>query len=322
MPGYDGAGLIHLRGLRLTKLDSTGLPLAGANNGYVTDSVSTMAYGLTMSENDAVTQSDGEGTTRYSYRADDTVTEGVIDALTIISHDPHLLNFLVGADIVYSVNEVQTLTITGTPTGGTFTLTFNGQTTAGIAFNAAASAVQTALIALSNVAAGDVVCAGGPLPGSAVTITFGAAYGGVDVPLITANSTGLTGGTTPTASVTTTTAPTTGDTIGVRSPAVGAIPVPNGVAIEGVENAIIGNALAATRPYWHNIWPRCKLRLAENVTLGPEGFATIVMSGTIQENPAFARGPLGDINNPTDRVFQQYRISTDFTSIPGFLTVV
>lgn len=41
--------------------------------------------------------------------------------------------------------ETQTVAISGTPTSGTYTLTFNGRTTAAIAFNAAAAAVQSAL---------------------------------------------------------------------------------------------------------------------------------------------------------------------------------
>ena len=41
--------------------------------------------------------------------------------------------------------------------GGTFTLTYNGQTTAAIAYNATAAQVQSALEALNNVAPGDVV---------------------------------------------------------------------------------------------------------------------------------------------------------------------
>ena len=45
---------------------------------------------------------------------------------------------------------VQTVTVNGTPTGGTFTLTWNGYTTTAIAYNAAASAVQTALQALPH----------------------------------------------------------------------------------------------------------------------------------------------------------------------------
>ena len=45
-----------------------------------------------------------------------------------------------------SPSEVQTVTITGTPTGGTFTLTFDGETTAAIAYNAA---LQIAAIGLA-----------------------------------------------------------------------------------------------------------------------------------------------------------------------------
>ena len=57
------------------------------------------------------------------------------------------------------------VTIGGSPTGGTFTLSFGGQTTTDIAFNATAAAVQSELEALSTLDAGDVVvsgAAGGP----------------------------------------------------------------------------------------------------------------------------------------------------------------
>ncbi|MDX2658360.1 hypothetical protein PV382_23385 [Streptomyces scabiei] len=113
---------------------------------------------------------------------------------------------LQGAPVpVAGTDEVQTVTITGSPTGGTYTLTFSGQTTAGIAYNAAASAVQSALEALSNIASGDVVCGGGPHPGTPVTVTFGGDYDGEDVPQMTASAAGLTGGTSPAVTVTTTT---------------------------------------------------------------------------------------------------------------------
>jgi hypothetical protein len=102
-------------------------------------------------------------------------------------------------------NEVQTITITGTPTGGTFTLTFSGQTTAGIAYNATNTAVQTALEALSNLASGDVTVTGGPGPGTPYVATFGGNYAATDVALMTASGTGLTGGTTPSVGVATTT---------------------------------------------------------------------------------------------------------------------
>jgi len=102
-------------------------------------------------------------------------------------------------------NEVQQVAITGGPTGGTYTLTYSGQTTAGIAYDATAAAVQSALEALSNIAVGDVVCAGGPHPGTPVTVTFQGLLAETDVAQMTASAAGLTGGTSPAVNVTTTT---------------------------------------------------------------------------------------------------------------------
>lgn len=101
-------------------------------------------------------------------------------------------------------NEVQTITITGTPNGGTFTITFNGQTTATIAYNANNSAVQTALLNLTNLDTGDVVVTGGPGPGTPYVLTFGGTYAGENVPEATVASQ-LTGGTNPDVSIETTT---------------------------------------------------------------------------------------------------------------------
>lgn len=95
-------------------------------------------------------------------------------------------------------NEVQSFDLsTGAPpTGGTFTLTFEGATTAAIAWNAAAATVQAALELLPNIGAGGVVCGGGALPSSQVTVTFsGPPVAGRNVGPLTANLAALTGGT-------------------------------------------------------------------------------------------------------------------------------
>ncbi|MCA1220261.1 hypothetical protein [Streptomyces sp. 8L] len=103
-------------------------------------------------------------------------------------------------------SEVQTVTVTGSPTGGTYTLTFSGQTTAGIAYNATAAQVKTALEALSNVNSGDVNVTGGPHPGTPVVVTFAGQFAGDDVAQMTASGTNLTGGSTPAVTVATTSA--------------------------------------------------------------------------------------------------------------------
>lgn len=103
-------------------------------------------------------------------------------------------------------SEVQTVTVTGSPTGGTYTLTFSGQTTAGIPYNATAAQVKSALEALSNVNVGDVTVTGGPHPGTPVQVTFVGQYLGDDQTQMTASAASLTGGTSPAVTVTTATA--------------------------------------------------------------------------------------------------------------------
>lgn len=110
-----------------------------------------------------------------------------------------------------ATNEVQVVTITGTPDGGTFTLTFNGHTTGNIAYNASAANVQTALLAMTNLDTGGVVVTGGPGPGTPWTVTFGGAYANEGVPEMTANGANLTGGIAPAIAVTTSAQGSSGD---------------------------------------------------------------------------------------------------------------
>jgi hypothetical protein len=98
--------------------------------------------------------------------------------------------------------DVQTVSISGTPTGGTFALGFKGAITAPIAYNATAAAVQSALQALATIGAGNVTCTGGPLPGTAVTCTFAGTLATGLQPAMAQNSGGLTGGSSPTVTVT------------------------------------------------------------------------------------------------------------------------
>lgn len=122
--------------------------------------------------------------------------------LVMYDNDGRLLQWNPAATA--NANDVQTLTISGGPTGGTFTLAFNGQTTATIAYNATAATVQAALVALANIGAGNVACAGGPLPG-AVTITFQGTLGNAPQSIISVAANNLTGGSAPAPTITHTT---------------------------------------------------------------------------------------------------------------------
>jgi hypothetical protein len=91
---------------------------------------------------------------------------------------------------------VQTISVTATVSGGTFTITVveTGETTAPIPFGSTAAAIQTALEALATVDPGDILCSGGPLPATPVVMTYSGQFAGRDVVLATISSALLTGG--------------------------------------------------------------------------------------------------------------------------------
>lgn len=150
---------------------------------------------------------------------------GVYRALAVDGLDP-------------GVNEIQRVTITGTPMGGSFPLTYSGQTASGIPFNATATQVQAALIGLSNIGAGDVLCTGGPLPGTPVDVEFTGALGGTNVSAMTTSSGSLTGGTSPAVAVTTPTAGVAGSTSNERMVTVIPVTDTGGTATAAVRASV------------------------------------------------------------------------------------
>jgi hypothetical protein len=96
-------------------------------------------------------------------------------------------------------NEVQTVTVNGGPTGGTFTLSFEGATTGALAYNVAAADVQTALRALSTINGANVTVTGSA--GGPFTVTFIGTKVAAAQLLMTTSYAALTGGTNPTVTV-------------------------------------------------------------------------------------------------------------------------
>jgi len=90
------------------------------------------------------------------------------------------------------VAEVQHLDFSSMATGGTFTLTYDGQTTAAIANNATLAEIQAALEALSNVSAGDIIVDGDTLTANNGTMTFTFADSAGDVNMLVIDSSNLT----------------------------------------------------------------------------------------------------------------------------------
>ncbi len=134
----------------------------------------------------------------------------------------HLGPYEVAGAPVQGTNEVQTLTIGGTPTGGTFKLAFDGHTSAAITWSATNATllanIQAALDAMPNVGTNGIVAAAGTLTNGigTITLTFGANLANLAVPTITVANNSLTG-TAPTLAVAETTPGVTATMRGART---------------------------------------------------------------------------------------------------------
>jgi HK97 family phage major capsid protein len=122
--------------------------------------------------------------------------QGGFNAASLLGY-PAYYNSGVSGKYYRQGNTVQVVTIVGTPTGGTFTMTVGGATTSALAFGATGATVQTAIRLLApagNTSAATVTgAAGGPY-----TVTF---VNGVGAP-ISVDQTLLTGGTAATSQAT------------------------------------------------------------------------------------------------------------------------
>jgi hypothetical protein len=120
---------------------------------------------------------------------------------------------------------VQTLTLSGTPTGGTFKLAFDGQTTAAISWSATNNTlrdnVDAALEALTNIGTGGVTTAVGTMTAGVgtLTLTFAGNQAAMAVNTVTVANNSLTG-TDPTVAVEETTAGVTASFRGAKKGAL------------------------------------------------------------------------------------------------------
>jgi hypothetical protein len=97
------------------------------------------------------------------------------------------------------VNAVHTYATSGVPTGGSFLVTYGGK--AGITVLDASTAAQLQTLLDGIFGVGNTLVAGGPLP-TALSVTFQGALAAEPVPLPAVVDSGLTGGSTPHATVT------------------------------------------------------------------------------------------------------------------------
>lgn len=143
---------------------------------------------------------------------------------------------------VQGTNEVQTLTIGGTPTGGTFKLAFDGHTSGPITWSATnvtlLANIQAALNALPNVGTNGIVAAEGSLIAGigTITLTFGGNLINLVVPTMTVANNSLTG-TAPTLAVAETTPGVTATQRGAKKGAL-LIDTTNGILYINTNTAL------------------------------------------------------------------------------------
>jgi hypothetical protein len=143
------------------------------------------------------------------------------------------------------VDEVQGIVKNSTVTAGTFRLSFQGFVTGPIAWTADTAILETALNALPSIAHGGtgvvgVVVTGGPLPGTALVVTFsGSQVAKRAQPLLVLHRNDLTGGGTMAI---------TESTAGVTVFGAGA--APGTQAINGVNGTLYYNNGTAAQPNW------------------------------------------------------------------------
>ena len=99
-------------------------------------------------------------------------------------------------------NAVQTITVTGSPTGGTFTIKGtppggSQKTSGSINWNSTAAQLTTVLTASGMYGSGNVSCTGGPFPGTAIVCTFQGSDASTPVTLMSLGTKSFSGGSSP-----------------------------------------------------------------------------------------------------------------------------
>lgn len=150
-----------------------------------------------------------------------------------------------------TANEAQTLTVSGSPTGGTFTVSFRGFTTSAQAHNVSAANLQTALQALPSIGSGNVTVG---LSGAVYTLTFAGDLAGEKLELVTVSAS-LTGGSSPAIAVARSVAGAGYATAGFFAREAIAYDIRRGLVIEPDRKpSLRGTELNATHWYAHGVW--------------------------------------------------------------------
>lgn len=320
---HDSAGTLYVPGMRVTLLDVAGAPLVGTETCYVTKSLIAIAAGLEYRDVKEVEQVAASGNACLFVSAPATLKQGTC-SVTVCTEDPVIPWMLIGGTLINraAIPEIHTVTIQGVPTGGTFKLTYDGEPTGNIVYNAAAAVVQTALEALPNVEPGDVTVTGAA--GGPYTVTWADTQG--NVVQLSGDGALLTGGSNMGVGVVTTQQGSEFTNIGYKAPRQGVTERPFGVSIEFWTEHFTDSGRASELSYGYWALPRCLLVPSGDWTHNADAATQPAFEGTTQQNSNWGAGPGGDwdtaLYGEADRVWQYTRVDEIPDLSQGFVPIV
>lgn len=100
MAGHDGAGQVQACLLRISRLESNGVPDPGAHNLYTTDALVRLGIDFDILTGGELSQVNGSGIECVYYKADDEYRKLNL-TLEICTPDPELIELLSGAAVSY-----------------------------------------------------------------------------------------------------------------------------------------------------------------------------------------------------------------------------
>ena len=299
MATQNYAASVQGAAIRVTRLNADGTLGTGDLDSYTTSAFMRMSFTPEYEDGEEITEKAADGTVCVSYKAPDRLKRVTME-LAICEPDPELSALIAGGVL----------------------LTRNESTATPLSITSASISAGVCTVSLSSttgLSAGANVTIAGLSPAS------GTLNGVQRITGVTAN-TSFTFATTATGTVTASSATVTlrDDTsVGWAAPAIGDDPAGNGVAIEVWSYAVADGKRVATNPFFHWIFPYCRLRQSGDRVI-ENGMLANTFEGYGIGNVEFGSGPDGrwEWDQVTDRPYAYARTtwspSTDL--LKGFYT--
>lgn len=283
MATQNYAASVQGAAIRVTRLNADGTLGTGDLDSYTTSAFMRMSFTPEYEDGEEITEKAANGTVCVSYKAPDRLKRVTME-VAICEPDPELSALIAGGVL----------------------LTRNESTATAVSISSATISTGTATVntsAAHGLTTGDVVTITGLSPEA------GTLNGIVEVTVSDTDTFTFT--TTATGTVTASSATVTkrsDKSVGWAAPAIGDDPAGNGVAIEVWSFAVADGKRTATNPFFHWIFPYCRLRQSGDRVI-ENGMLANTFEGYGIGNTSFSDGPDGrwEFTEVTDRPYAYAR---------------